>query len=59
MPPATYELFEQIVLGGLLRDNGMASFADVLQPEDVRAIQAYLKAETNRLIAGQGPVPAH
>jgi quinohemoprotein ethanol dehydrogenase len=59
MPPATHELFEQIVLDGLLRGNGMASFADVLQPEDVRAIQAYLKSETNRLIAGQGPAPAH
>jgi quinohemoprotein ethanol dehydrogenase len=50
MAPATYSVFEQIVLDGALRDNGMASFSDVLGREQVQAIQAYLQSETNRLI---------
>ena len=53
MPPELHEIFEQIVLGGLLHDEGMASFTDVLKQDDVRAIQAYLKSETNRLVAAQ------
>ncbi len=39
---AKHQLFEQIVLGGILAPNGMASFADLLKKEDVRAIQAAL-----------------
>jgi quinohemoprotein ethanol dehydrogenase len=42
MTPQVHDAFEQIVLGGALSGNGMASFADVMGPEDVRAIQAFL-----------------
>jgi quinohemoprotein ethanol dehydrogenase len=42
MPASVHGAFEQIVLGGALAGNGMASFADVLSPEDVTAMQAFL-----------------
>jgi quinohemoprotein ethanol dehydrogenase len=42
LTPETYEAFDEIVLQGLFRSGGMASFADVLGPEDTRAIRAYL-----------------
>ena len=35
-------IFTQIVLGGVLASRGMASFADLLQPQDVKDIQAAL-----------------
>jgi quinohemoprotein ethanol dehydrogenase len=38
----THDTFEQIVHGGLLANNGMAGFADVMSKEDVAAIQAFL-----------------
>jgi mono/diheme cytochrome c family protein len=41
------------VLGGILHESGMASFSDVLNPDDVHAIEAYLQSETNRLIPAQ------
>jgi quinohemoprotein ethanol dehydrogenase len=53
LPPDTYQVFDQIVLGGILHQGGMASFADVLNANDTRAIRAYLQSETNRLIAAQ------
>ena len=34
--------FNEIVLGGLRADKGMASFADVLNPEDAARIKAYI-----------------
>lgn len=52
LPPGLYGSFDRIVLGGALRQEGMASFADVLRPGDLRAIEAYLQSETNRLITG-------
>jgi mono/diheme cytochrome c family protein len=42
MSQASYESFDAIVRGGLLKANGMASFADVLQPTDAAAIRAYI-----------------
>jgi quinohemoprotein ethanol dehydrogenase len=42
MPAPVHDTFERIVLGGLLASNGMASFADVLDSDDVAAIQAFL-----------------
>jgi len=42
MPPEMHSLFKKIVLGGLLEQNGMASFADMLSEADVEAIQAYI-----------------
>lgn len=42
MSQATDESFDAIVRGGLLKANGMASFADVLQPHDAAAIRAFI-----------------
>jgi quinohemoprotein ethanol dehydrogenase len=42
MRPEAHTAFESIVLGGALSSVGMASFSDVLTPEDVASIQAYL-----------------
>ena len=42
MSPATYQAFDQIGRGGLLRANGMASFADVLSAADAENIRAYV-----------------
>jgi quinohemoprotein ethanol dehydrogenase len=38
----THESFAAIVLGGQRQAQGMPSFADVLSPDDVRLIQAYV-----------------
>jgi quinohemoprotein ethanol dehydrogenase len=59
LTPAVHAAFESIVLGGALKANGMASFADVLTPDDVRAIHAYLWREQRRLLEEErSPVPA-
>jgi quinohemoprotein ethanol dehydrogenase len=39
---AKHQLFENIVLGGMLAKNGMASFKNSLSKEDVNAIHQYL-----------------
>jgi quinohemoprotein ethanol dehydrogenase len=39
---ATYDNFDAIVLGGALKGGGMASFGDVLRPEDTAAVRAFL-----------------
>ena len=44
MSPGSHEAFNQIVLDGLLKANGMASFADVLAPEDAESIHLYVRA---------------
>ena len=36
------------MLGGTLNDNGMASFADVLDVEDTARIQQYIISRANR-----------
>jgi quinohemoprotein ethanol dehydrogenase len=54
----THAAFEQIVLGGSLAQNGMASFADALDAEDVAAIQAFLaqgQAALHAQEAGNAP----
>jgi quinohemoprotein ethanol dehydrogenase len=40
--PEVFNRYKEIVLGGELKDRGMASFADQLKPEDVEAIHAYV-----------------
>jgi quinohemoprotein ethanol dehydrogenase len=45
----THAALDSIVLGGRLASSGMASFADVLSPDDVRAVHAYLVREQRRL----------
>jgi quinohemoprotein ethanol dehydrogenase len=39
-----------IVLGGLYRDKGMVSFADVLSAEEANAIQAFVIERANDLV---------
>lgn len=47
MSPETHSLFGDIVLKGLLQEKGMASFADMLSPEDAETIHKYLIARAN------------
>jgi len=49
LTPATHAAFDSIVLGGKLKDSGMSSFADLLQPADVQAIHAYLLSQQRTL----------
>ncbi len=49
MRPGTHEAFEQVVLGGLLLPNGMPRFDDLLKPDQVRAIHAFLIDEQGKL----------
>jgi quinohemoprotein ethanol dehydrogenase len=44
---ATSEAFDNIVLDGALLDNGMASFAEVLNEADAEAIRAYVVHRAN------------
>ena len=43
--PSIYDAYDDIVLEGILKDNGMASFADALDTEKVAAIKAYVISE--------------
>ena len=47
MTMETHGKFNDIVLGGIYMDKGMASFADLLKPEDAEAIHNYLIARAN------------
>ena len=47
MSRPTHAAFKDIVLGGARKDKGMASFADILSPDDADAIHAYLTARAN------------
>ena len=47
MSPDTHAAFADIVLGGTRAQNGMASFADRLSPEESEAIHHYLIARAN------------
>ncbi len=47
MTAETHRQFNRIVLEGLYLDKGMANFADLLEPEEVEAIHAYLIARAN------------
>lgn len=42
LAPEKHEIFKQIVLGGALEGNGMASFSDLLSEPDVEDIHAYI-----------------
>ncbi|MCW0183339.1 MAG: PQQ-dependent dehydrogenase, methanol/ethanol family [Zavarzinia sp.] len=50
--PVIHQAWKEIVLGGMLKDNGMVSFADVLKDEDADAIHAYVISR-----AHEGDVP--
>ena len=47
MSSGTHDLFNQIVLEGLLANNGMASFSDVLSEEEVNNIHHYIRARAH------------
>jgi quinohemoprotein ethanol dehydrogenase len=47
MSADTHAHFDDIVLGGARKSQGMASFADVLSKEDAAAIHAYLNARAS------------
>ena len=47
MSSSTHDLFNQIVLEGLLASNGMASFSDVLSEEEVDNIHHYIRARAH------------
>ena len=49
LDPAKHDLFEEIVLDGILRGSGMVAFADVLSKEDSVAIQDYVLDGANTL----------
>jgi mono/diheme cytochrome c family protein len=42
------QAWTQVVVGGALEPNGMASFADVLSEDDARAILAYVTMRANQ-----------
>jgi mono/diheme cytochrome c family protein len=44
----THARWNDIVLGGIRADRGMASFADVIGPADAAAIQVYVIAQAHR-----------
>ncbi len=47
MTPETHELFNDIVHGGLYKDNGMIGFSEWMSEDDVAAIHAYVTQRTN------------
>ena len=47
LTPQGHARFDDVVLKGILQERGMASFADVLTPEDVAAVHAYLVSRGN------------
>ena len=49
------EAWQSVVIGGALSDNGMASFADYLTPEQAEAIRGYLITEARRKAASNEP----
>ena len=61
MSSATHTLFEDIVIGGIYKEKGMASFADVLNERDTELVRQFLisralidKAEAEALEAAGG-----
>jgi PQQ-dependent dehydrogenase (methanol/ethanol family) len=42
---ATYQLFSQIVRGGLFKDAGMPIFADTIREDELPALKAYIMSE--------------
>ncbi len=50
-----HQLWMGIVLGGLYRDKGMVSFANVLSAEEATAIQAYIIERANELAESATP----
>lgn len=51
MVPGKHIVFEDIVLGGILKDRGMVSFAGSLTKEDSEAVHQYILSEAHKLKA--------
>jgi quinohemoprotein ethanol dehydrogenase len=51
MQPGTHDVFDKIVLEGLLVPNGMPRWNDLLKPEQVTAIHAFLIDEQGKVRA--------
>jgi quinohemoprotein ethanol dehydrogenase len=51
VPPEIWTSYDDIVLGGALKDGGMASFSDILTKDDVAAIRAYALQSAQALYA--------
>lgn len=47
--------YQDIVIGGALKGNGMASFADRYSPEEVEQIRAYILSEAHKLYDSTKP----
>jgi hypothetical protein len=54
MASGKHIVFEDIVLGGILQDRGMVSFASSLTKEDSRAVHQYVISEAHRLKSRSG-----
>ena len=53
LAPGKHLIFEEIVLGGILKDLGMVSFAGSLTKQDSYAVQQYVISEAKRLKKAQ------
>ena len=47
MSSGVHDTYQEIVLGGLLKGNGMASFADLVSSEDAERIRQYIISRAN------------
>jgi PQQ-dependent dehydrogenase (methanol/ethanol family) len=56
--PQIWSQYDNIVLDGALADGGMASFKDILSPDDVKAIRAYALSQAQALYAQKHPAAA-
>jgi quinohemoprotein ethanol dehydrogenase len=53
--PEVWNQYDNILLNGALADAGMASFKDILSPDDVKAIRAYALQQAQALYASKHP----
>ena len=53
MLPGKYLVFREIVADGLLKDQGMPGFGDVLDNDEIGAIQRYVIKEANKMHEGR------
>jgi len=52
------DAFQQVVIGGALEQNGMASFAAYMKPEEAEGVRAYLNERAKALLAEESKKPA-
>lgn len=50
-----HDIWDDIVLGGILKTRGMVSFSDYISEGDAEAVRQYVLAEANRLYREQNP----